>query len=62
MLQRIAATGNLVSLDMVEINPSLDVVKKREFYHGDIPHITGTQSVCNAIELTLSALGFSWRH
>jgi arginase len=62
MLQRIAATGNLVSLDVVEINPSLDVVKQREVYHGDNIHITGTQSVCNAIELTLSALGFSWRH
>lgn len=61
ILQRIANTGNLVSLDMVEINPTLDIIKDREIYHGDNPNIKGTQSVCNAIELTLSALGFSWR-
>lgn len=60
-LQRIANTGNLVSLDMVEVNPALDTIKERVHYHGDNPHIKGTQSVCNAIELTLSAMGFSWR-
>jgi len=61
MLQRIAGTGNLVSLDMVEINPSLDIIKDRTHYHGDNPLIKGTQSVCNAIELTASALGYTWR-
>jgi len=61
ILQRIASTGNLVSLDMVEVNPMLDTIKNREHYHGDNPKIKGTQSICNSIELTVSALGFSWR-
>lgn len=61
ILQRIADTGNLVSLDMVEVNPTLDKIKEREHYHGDNPKIKGTMSVCNAIELTASALGFTWR-
>ena len=62
ILQRIAATGNLVSFDIVEVNPALDIIKEREIFHGDNPIIKGTQSVCNSIDLTLSALGFSWRH
>lgn len=57
MLKRIAATGNFVSLDMVEVNPELDTIKEREHYHGDYPKIKGTQTICNAIELTASALG-----
>lgn len=62
ILQRIAATGNLVSLDMVETNPALDIVKEREVYHGDNPLIKGSAAICSSIELTLSAMGFSWRH
>lgn len=62
ILQRIANTGNLVGLDMVEVNPSLDEIKDREMFHGHNPLITGNLSVCHAVELTLSALGFSWRH
>ena len=61
ILQRIAATGNLVSLDMVEVNPLLDIEKRRTHFHGDNEHIQGPPSICNAIELTASALGFTWR-
>lgn len=61
LLQRVANTGNLVSLDLVEVNPALDPVKERPHYHGDNPRISGPPSVANSIELTLSALGFSWR-
>ncbi len=61
ILQRIAKTGNLVSLDMVEVNPALDIITERTHFHGDNPLIKGTQSVCNAIELTASALGYTWR-
>lgn len=61
ILQRIASTGNLVSLDLVEVNSSLDKTPKRELYHGDNPLIQGNPSVCSGVELILSALGFSWR-
>lgn len=61
LLQRVAGTGNLVSLDMVEVNSYLDQVKEREHYHGDHHKIKGSQAICSAIELTVSALGFSWR-
>lgn len=61
LMQRVANTGNLVSLDLVEVNPALDPVEERPHYHGDNPRISGKPSVANSIELTLSALGFSWR-
>jgi arginase len=61
LLQRVAKTGNLVSMDLVEVNPALDPIQERLHYHGDNPRISGCPSVANSIELTLSALGFSWR-
>lgn len=62
ILQRIAGTGNLVSMDMVEVNPILDKIQEREVFHGDNPNIKGTAAVCNTIELILSGMGFSWRN
>lgn len=61
ILQRVAATGNLVGLDVVEINPALDIVKQREHFHGDDSDIKGSASICNSIELIRSALGYSSR-
>lgn len=61
LLQRVAKTGNLVSLDMVEVNTALETEGDREQYHGDNPLINGSPAICAAIELTISALGFSWR-
>ena len=62
MLQRIARTGNLVSLDIVEINNELeaDKDKKREVLHGDNKLIEGPPSLVYACEFVLSALGNSW--
>ena len=62
ILQRVANTGNLVSLDMVEINPYLEKEAHRAHFHGDNPNIKGSPSVANGVELILSALGFSWRY
>ena len=55
-------TGNFVGLDLVDINPKLEEEgKNREILHGDNKLLKGTPSVVNAMELILSALGFSWR-
>lgn len=63
ILQRTQRTGNLVSLDMVEINPELEPKKDlREVLHGDNKLLKGTPSVVYAMEFILSALGASWRH
>lgn len=62
ILKRIAATGNLVSLDMVEVNPELEEDKDaiREVLHGDIPKLRGTPTLVYACEFVLSALGHVW--
>lgn len=63
ILQRAYNTGNLVSLDMVEVNPTLEKSQElREVYHGDNKLLVGTQTVAHAMEFVLSALGFSWRY
>lgn len=55
IVREVAGTGNLVGLDMVEINPLLDVHK--EEFHGDNKLIKGTETVTLGIELIASALG-----
>ena len=63
ILQRTQRTGNLVSLDMVEINPELEPNnQQREVLHGDNKLLKGTPSVVYALEFILSAIGFSWRY
>jgi len=56
IIREAAATGNLVGMDMVEINPILDG-EDREHFHGDNKLIKGTQTVALGIELISSALG-----
>merc|ERR1712170_333933 len=61
ILQRLFNTGNLVSLDMVEVNTLLEKnTEDREMLHGDIPSFVGQQTILYASELILSAMGFSW--
>lgn len=55
IMREVAATGCLVSLDMVEINPLLDTPKEQ--FHGDSKYISGTETVSLGIELISSALG-----
>jgi arginase len=57
VIRRTVESRNLVSLDLVEINPAMDPKSERKILHGDDPKITGTESVCQAIELIRSALG-----
>lgn len=62
ILQRTQRTGNLVSLDLVEVNPQLEPSQEhREVLHGDNKILKGTPTVVYAMEFVLSALGFSWR-
>jgi len=61
ILQTLYNTGNLVSLDMVEVNTLLEKgTKDREVLHGDLPHLRGKETISYACELILSAMGFSW--
>jgi hypothetical protein len=61
-LKRAAATGNLVSLDMVEVNPELedDKAEDREVLHGDNKLLKGPPSLVYAMEFILSAVGHTW--
>ena len=61
ILRKSVQTGNLVSLDLVELNPLLgDENAKliRPNSHGDFSYIKGTQTVCLSLELIQSALGY----
>jgi len=61
ILRRIARTGNLVSIDMVEVNPEIETNKEnRTILHGDIPILEGPPSLVYACEFILSALGNKW--
>ena len=55
ILREAAATGLLVGMDMVEINPLLD--RPIEHFHGDSKYIHGTEAVTLGIELIASTLG-----
>ena len=55
--EELAETRRLVSMDLVEVNPALDVPPTGQM-HGDDPSIkVAPQTVQLAVELTLSALG-----
>merc|ERR1719240_1358192 len=54
--ERLAETHRLGSMDLVEINPSIDA-PIAEGMHGDDPTIQGTETVRLGIELVASALG-----
>lgn len=61
ILKRTAMTGNLVSLDMVEVNPSLEKGDEmREVLHGDNPLLKGSPTLVYAMEFIMSALGHRW--
>jgi arginase len=56
IVREVAATGRLVGLDLVEINPLLD--RPKENYHGDNKNISAaTETVSLGLELVASALG-----
>ena len=58
IMREVVSTGNLVGLDMVEINPLMEKDSKpREIIHGDNPLIVGSETVSLGIELIASALG-----
>ena len=58
ILRRLASSMNLVSMDLVEINPDLEPDKKdRKKIYGDNPILEGTETVYLGGELILSALG-----
>ena len=62
ILQRLFETGNLVSMDLVEVKPMLEEsAQMREVLHGDNNKLKGTPTVVHGMEFILSALGFSWR-
>jgi arginase len=60
IMQRMFNTGNLVSMDLVEVNCLLDEKGNREMLHGDIPVLNGKETILYASELVLSGMGFSW--
>jgi arginase len=55
IIREVAATNRLVGLDLVEINPLLDI--PREEFHGDNKLIKGTETVSLGLELIACALG-----
>ena len=58
ILREVTSTGNLVGLDLVEINPLMEEdTKPRKFLHGDNPLILGTPTIALGVELIASALG-----
>lgn len=57
LVREVAKTGKLVSLDLVEINPTID--RPKEMLHGDFKCITGTETVALGLELVASALGYT---
>eukprot|EP00388_Colpodella_angusta_P017144 GDKJ01042462.1.p1 GENE.GDKJ01042462.1~~GDKJ01042462.1.p1 ORF type:complete len:374 (-),score=97.19 GDKJ01042462.1:1091-2212(-) len=59
--ETLADTSRLCSMDLVEINPTLDPENKEEM-HGDDPDNTGTMTVALGIDLVASALGKNILH
>jgi arginase len=58
LLRKLAKLGNVVSMDLVEINPKIDDdTPKRTHFHGDSKIINGTQTVCLGVELIEAVLG-----
>ena len=60
IIRNTVATKNLVSMDLVELNPELGNEKDkkiREKYHGDPDEISGTETTCFSLNLIRSALG-----
>lgn len=60
LIRKIVETQNLVSMDLVELNPELGTEedkKDRVVFHGDMPEIRGSQTTCFSLELVKCALG-----
>jgi arginase len=58
ILRKLVKTENVVSMDLVEVNPLLSPESPiREFFHGDNKLIKGTQTVCLGVELIEAVLG-----
>jgi arginase len=62
LLKRTFNTGNMVGLDMVEVNPLLEPNpnENREVLFGDNKSLSGTPTVVYAMEFILSGLGSRW--
>mmetsp|Transcript_87175 Transcript_87175/g.154371 ORF Transcript_87175/g.154371 Transcript_87175/m.154371 type:complete len:500 (-) Transcript_87175:46-1545(-) len=54
--ERMSETQRLISMDLVEVNPSLDDAMSQRL-HGDDPDIKGSRTVSLGVELVASALG-----
>jgi len=58
ILRKLAKETNVVSMDLVEVNPELaKETTPREVFHGDNKLIKGTQTVCLGVELIECILG-----
>lgn len=58
ILRRLAKTGQVVGMDLVEVNPEIEKdTTSREVFHGDNKLIEGTPTVCLAVELVEAILG-----
>jgi len=58
ILRKLVQTGNVVSMDLVEINPLIEEnTPPRPVFHGDNKLIKGTQTVCLGVELVEAVLG-----
>ena len=63
ILRKLVKTANVVSMDVVEVNPLIyPDTPVREHYHGDNKLISGTQTVCMGVELVESILGHKLSH
>ena len=59
ILRKLVKTGNVVSIDLGEVNPELESLQpNREKFHGDNKLIDGTETVCFGVELIQSILGY----
>jgi len=58
ILRKLVKTGDVVGMDLVEVNPLLEENSAiREVFHGDNKLIKGTQTVCLGVELIEAVLG-----
>lgn len=60
IIRKLVSTKNVVSMDLVELNPELGSEKDktiRQHYHGDLPEIIGTPTTCFSLDLVRCLLG-----
>lgn len=63
IMRRTYMTGNLVSLDLVEVNTDLDEEDENDKkMRSNKSYLSGCPTLIYSMEFVLSALGDSWRH